>query len=492
MQNINIVSFLIFDLIIWGLAITAFRDLKVNSQMHNYWRLALVMFGIGYALFGVAPFIDFFFLTPANICVVAAFVLTALLFRTWNTKVTKKLELSLLVAVLLLAVGFEVVRNYGTFQQRVVLINVVLIACAIWHAYELVRLHKKSPVFFVRFLLALSVLYVFFSASRILIVVHGTDPTSGNLYNEDLWAFASRWGLMATDVLTYIAISGYYTEQSWIKEKDALNSQLNSLQTISTLKQEINTAEKLNRDLVQVLSEKHKLLSNLSASMKSSKMGAMTSSLAHEINQPLTAIRLNAEGLLAEANNQNSREFIKANSQLVISDADRITGIVKKIRQFFNNDYSDFKEVNLAAMVELVAEFVRVECKEKQIDLLINVDPDLNVLGDQGQLQMVVFNLLNNAIDALENLDTKGRVTIESGMHDGHVLLSVTDNGRGVPHELKAQVFDLFRTSKPDGMGVGLWLSRAVMENHRGELILDPCNDQFGARFVIKFLDSKA
>jgi signal transduction histidine kinase len=490
MQNINIISFLIFDLIIWGLAITAFRDLKVNSQMHNYWRMALVMFGTGYALFGVAPFIDLFFLTPANICVVAAFVATALLFRTWNTQVTKQLEISLLVAVMLLAGGFELVRNFGTFQQRVVLINVVLIACAIWHAYELVRLHKKSPVFFVKFLLVLSVLYIFFSASRIFIVLYGSDPTDISLYTENLWAFASRWGLMATDVLTYIAISGYYTEQSWIKEKEALNLQLSNMETIANLKKEINSAEQLNNDLVQVLNEKHKLLTNLSTSMKSSKMGAMASSLAHEINQPLTSIRLNAEVLLGEAKRQNFQEFIKDNLQYVINDADRIDGIVKKIRQFFNNDYSDFKPVNLAALVRLVVEFVEVECKEKQIDLCINVDPDLSVLGDQGQLQMVVFNLLNNAIDALETAESKRCISVESFMQDGHVSLCVSDNGIGVAHELKDRIFDLFRTSKTNGMGVGLWISRAVMENHRGELILDSEHDQTGARFVMQFNES--
>ena len=487
MLNINIVSFLIFDLIIWGLAITAFRDLKVNSQMHNYWRLALVMFGTGYALFGATPFIDLAFLTPANICVVAAFVSTALLFRTWNTKVTKQLELSLLIAVLLLAVVFECVRNYGTFQQRVVLINVTLIACAIWHAYELVRLHKKSPGFFVKFLIALSFLYIFFSTSRILIVLHSPDPVSSNLYNENLWAFASRWGLMATDVLTYIAINGYYTEQSWLKEKAAFHSQLNSLQTIANLKQDIHTAEQLNRDLAQVLAEKHKLLTNLSTSMKSSQMGAMASSLAHEINQPLVAIRLNAEMLLDEAKKQNAQEFIQANLQYLIGDVDRIDGIVTKIRQFFNNVDSDFKTVNLAALVEFVMEYIEDECKAKKIDLLINVHPELNVHGDLGQLQMVVFNLLNNAIDALETLDGQRCITVESAMQDGHVTLSVSDNGAGVPHELKDRIFDLFRTSKSNGMGVGLWLSRAVMENHRGKLVLDSNHRGTGAKFAMHF-----
>jgi signal transduction histidine kinase len=487
MLNINIISFLIFDLIIWGLAITAFRDLKINSRMHNYWRLALVMFGTGYALFAAAPFIDLFFLTPANICVVAAFVSTSLLLRTWNTKVTKQLELTLLVAVLLLTVVFEFVRNNGTFQQRVVLINVSLIACAIWHVYELVRLHKKSPVFFVKYLLVLSVLYIFFSTSRILIVVYGSDPAHISLYNEDLWAFASRWGLMATDVLTYIAINGYYTEQAWIKEKAAFNAQLNNLQTIANLKQEVRTAEQLNRDLAQVLTEKHKLLTGLSTSMKSSKMGAMASSLAHEINQPLVAIRLNAEMLLDEAKKQKTQEFTQTNLQYLIDDVDRIDGIVNKIKQFFYNDYSDFKAVNLSALVNFVIEYVEDECKAKKIDLLINVEPDLNVQGDQGQLQMVVFNLLNNAIDALENLDIKRCISVESAMQDGHVTLSVSDNGIGVPHELRDRIFDLFRTSKSDGMGVGLWLSRAVMENHRGKLLLDSTDVGIGAKFSMHF-----
>lgn len=395
--------------------------------------------------------------------------------------------MSLLVAVLLLAVSFELVRNYGTFQQRVVLINVILIACAIWHAYELVRLHNRSPAFFVKFLLVLSVLYIFFSASRILIVVHGSDPASTNLYSEDLWAFATRWGLMATDVLTYIAINGYYTEQSWSKEKAALNSQLSNLQIITNLKQDINTAEKLNHDLARVLAEKRKLLNNLSTSMKTSKMGAIASSLAHEISQPLTSIRLNAEVLLEEAKKQESQDFIHANLQYLINDVDRLDEIVKKIRQFFNCDYSDFKEVNLATLAEVVSEFLEVECKEKQIDLFINVDSDLSVLGDQGQLQMVVFNLLNNAIDAVENLDSRRCITVESVMQDGHITLSISDNGAGVPHGLRDSVFDLFHTSKTDGMGVGLWLSRAVMENHRGKLVLDPTNNKTSAKFVMHF-----
>ena len=72
-------------------------------------------------------------------------------------------------------------------------------------------------------------------------------------------------------------------------------------------------------------------------------------------------------------------------------------------------------------------------------------------------------------------------------MQDGNVTLSVSDNGTGVPHELRDQIFDLFRTSKSDGMGVGLWLSRAVMENHRGKLVLDSTHRGTGAKFAMHF-----
>jgi signal transduction histidine kinase len=72
-------------------------------------------------------------------------------------------------------------------------------------------------------------------------------------------------------------------------------------------------------------------------------------------------------------------------------------------------------------------------------------------------------------------------------MHDGHITLSVSDNGAGVAYELRDRIFDLFRTSKSDGMGVGLWLSRAVMENHRGKLVLDSTEVGIGAKFSMHF-----
>ena len=125
----------------------------------------------------------------------------------------------------------------------------------------------------------------------------------------------------------------------------------------------------------------------------------------------------------------------------------------------------------------------------KNIELKLDVDPDLMIRGDSGQLEMVVLNLLNNAIEAVEDQNTKRSIAITSTKIEGKTSLSVEDSGVGVPIAAQEHIFELFRTSKNDGMGVGLWLSRAVMENHRGYLMLDK-NSATGARFVMQFQEA--
>jgi signal transduction histidine kinase len=132
---------------------------------------------------------------------------------------------------------------------------------------------------------------------------------------------------------------------------------------------------------------------------------------------------------------------------------------------------------------------VKEECLIKNIELKLDVDPDLMILGDSGQLEMVVLNLLNNAIEAVEDQNTKRSIAITSTKIEGKTYLSVEDSGVGVPIAAQEHIFELFRTSKNDGMGVGLWLSRAVMENHRGYLMLDK-NSATGARFVMQFQEA--
>ena len=486
MLDVNTISFLGFALLILGLSISAFLDLKVNSQMTNYWRGSLVLIAAGYSFFATAPFVDKFFLTLANTSIFAAGVTLGFLFRRWNTTISNRLKIISISAVFIFFFLFEYTRINGTFQQRVVLIMSVLSVCVIWHIYELARLQKNEPSFFGKLLVAFSLLSLICYWIRIFVVTRGSDPSYIDLFSENVISFGTRWGVMAADVLTFIAINGYYMEKAWSSEKNALNMELIALTKINTLNQELINAEHLNNELSLVLLEKNRLLTSLSSSVKSSRAGIMASSFVHEINQSLTAIRLNAEFLVAVADKPPDDLFVKNNLNFLIKDVDKITEIIENVKRVFHNNQTEFKDLILASIVESGVEFIKDECELKNIDLSVNVDSQLIVRGNQSQLEMVVLNLLNNAIDSLDTFDGKRSIVIASSQVNGNIHLIFEDSGIGVSLELQEKIFDLFRTTKNDGMGFGLWLSRAVMDNHRGSLTLD--NDYSnGARFVIEF-----
>lgn len=131
-------------------------------------------------------------------------------------------------------------------------------------------------------------------------------------------------------------------------------------------------------------------------------------------------------------------------------------------------------------------DYVLEDCQRARIDVVIDIDPKLRVHGDKGQLQMVVFNLISNAKDELKRKEGLRCIIVRANVSQNHIDLEVQDNGAGVPAEIADQIFALFRTTKPEGMGVGLWLSRAVMENHRGQLTYSNMPEG-GARFVMQF-----
>jgi C4-dicarboxylate-specific signal transduction histidine kinase len=212
----------------------------------------------------------------------------------------------------------------------------------------------------------------------------------------------------------------------------------------------------------------------------------MASSFVHEINQSLTAVRLNAEFLLAVADKPPNNLSFKTNLNYLIKDVDKISEIIENVKRVFHNNELDFKDVYIASVVEAAIALVKDECEKKAIEITVNVDPHFIILGNPSQLEMVVLNLTNNAIDSLSTYEGKRTLAFSATQIGSKILLAIEDSGAGVPLELDDKIFELFRTTKNEGMGFGLWLSRAVMDNHRGSLTLDKDYSD-GARFVIEF-----
>jgi signal transduction histidine kinase len=167
-------------------------------------------------------------------------------------------------------------------------------------------------------------------------------------------------------------------------------------------------------------------------------------------------------------------------------DNKRAATIVRSLRSIFTEGESNSQEVQLGDLISSVLDIVRPELKSKNIQIQLRVDEGLMVQVNSSEIEQVILNLLNNAIQALANSGTlQRRIAIEAINADKFVQLSISDNGEGVPAQFKPQLFELLSTTKQTGMGLGLWLCKHIVTRYGGSIQYED-GVGGGARFVIK------
>ncbi len=227
-----------------------------------------------------------------------------------------------------------------------------------------------------------------------------------------------------------------------------------------------------NKSLEEMLEEKNALMSTLSLSAKANSMGTMLGAIAHEINQPLGAIRLNTELLMALNSRAGDREGFQTSLEHILQDNERAAVVVSSLRKFFVKGSNEFVPIDISEMVSDAHRILMPEARLHGVSLIADIEPDLWIMGDQNQLQMVALNLMNNAMDAVAGVSGEKNVFIHLFQHENRVMLEVSDNGPGIADGRVSTIFELFNTTKEKGMGMGLWLSRAIMDSHEGTIKL--------------------
>ena len=227
-----------------------------------------------------------------------------------------------------------------------------------------------------------------------------------------------------------------------------------------------------NKSLEEMLEEKNALMRTLSLSAKANSMGTMLGAIAHEINQPLGAIRLNTELLMTINRRQGDQQGFQESLEHILQDNERAAIVVSSLRKFFVKGSSEFVPLDMSVLVSDTHRILLPEARLHQVGILVDIEPDLWVEADQNQLQMVTLNLINNALDAVAEVPGEKSVFIRLFHQDTNVVLEVSDNGPGVQRDRVASIFELFNTTKEKGMGMGLWLSRAIMDSHEGSIKL--------------------
>jgi PAS domain S-box-containing protein len=268
-------------------------------------------------------------------------------------------------------------------------------------------------------------------------------------------------------------------DRVFLTTKSLLSDESGKPYALFGISAEITERKKAEADLREMQME----LAHLNRVMT---VGELAASIAHEINQPLAAIVWNANAALRWlALDPPNLAKAHDSAELIIRDGDRATQVLARIRALLKKTPPSKTSLDVNEFINEVVALAQSEIVQHSIRLGVELANDLpKVPGDRIQLQQVTLNLIVNAVEALLSIDDRERtLLITSGrFNDNEVRIAVSDNGPGIDPQTAQHVFDAFCTTKPEGMGMGLAISRSIIDAHGGRLWTEP-NGQFGATF---------
>jgi PAS domain S-box-containing protein len=231
--------------------------------------------------------------------------------------------------------------------------------------------------------------------------------------------------------------------------------------------------------------EREQLRTDLAHMNRVSILGELAASVSHELKQPITAAITNAKTCMRwlKRDQPDVDEALEATSRIV-KDGTHATEIIDRLRSLYKKSPPQRELVDVNEIVREMLVLLRGEASRYSISTRTELAPDLpKITADRVQLQQVFMNLILNAIEAMK--DTAGELTIKTELgQDGQLLISVSDMGVGLPAEKTDQIFNAFFTTKPQGSGMGLAISRSIIESHGGRLWASANNGR-GATFQL-------
>jgi len=467
MKYANEIFFLVFALILWGLLYGSrfLLTLGKSSQSEKLWLIALTLTASSFTLFSLASTISLSLLTLANTCFIANFIYFALFCRSLNSLIPKNTHIFIFAGLLVFVAFFEYLRQSGLFVERVGLISLIAASCFIWQLLELRRL-KEIESTQLRFLIYTTVIELFLTIARFTVLYIDDGGSTPNLYQEGVLSSSIRWAWLGISILSYVAVLGYWLEKISIEKAQALQD---------------------SSKVIALLREKENLIMGLMKANKTAVTGALSASIAHELNQPLGASNINIQFLKSKLDKgQLNPELGKEVLDDLERDNKRAATIVRSLRSIFIESDIKTEDVKVGQIIDSVLEIVNSDLLAKNIQVNLNVDQNLRVHIKDAEFQQVFLNLINNAVQSISSLEAvKGHIQIEATQNEDKAQISISDNGSGVPKEQQLGLFELLNTTKETGMGLGLWLCKHIITRYEGSIYYKDAVGR-GAKFVIE------
>jgi signal transduction histidine kinase len=237
--------------------------------------------------------------------------------------------------------------------------------------------------------------------------------------------------------------------------------------------------------IVRDLTETKILQERINRAERLAALGQVVAEISHEIKNPLMMIGGFARQLAKDSRDEKSL----AKLDIIANEVQRLESLLKEMREFYLPRALELKGFDINALLRQVQDFIKEECDKRGIGLEFRTDrEEIFVDGDRARLEQVLLNLAKNALEAMGQ---GGKISFASGLKQGLVKISISDNGVGLSEEEKAKIFSPFYTTKKQGTGLGLSICKRIIEDHPGSALEFTSEKGKGSTFILKIPESR-
>ena len=301
------------------------------------------------------------------------------------------------------------------------------------------------------------------------------------LFLPVIWA-ATRHGVYGAALIVFTLQLAIVTLVRWTNAADIEVAELQMLDAVLAL---------VAFFIGIVVDERRQVADELKHTLRLAAAGEMAAALAHELNQPMTALSAYGKACEHLLERGETGELLKSAIQRMIVESGRAAEVVRRLRDFFRTGALRLEPVQASALLAAITQQFFSQCREQGVELAVAQAPPVEVLADRIQIELVLRNLLANALDSVAACAPGQRRIVLSAQSVGGARLRITveDSGAGVSEALSKRLFEPFVSSKASGLGLGLVLSRAIVEAHGGNLWAE-VSDHGVFRFILPTLES--
>lgn len=447
---------------------------QYRDKQSNWWCYGSILSGVGVVLVGARGFVpDFLSYQLAQFLVIfGAFS------RIWAIRYEFSDRAKYLAWIYLSVYGAYIIGFHFFIEleinsrARLIYTNVFFMLATIEFAYINYKLKRLHPTRLSFSILLYSAIFQFSS------FVYATytltqQPASGFSFTYTTYHYV---------ILVSLLILTIFANYAFLRLKIEKISEKHIDEQVTLAKQLISQEEAVKFSIAR-----EQLMKQLNKSTRASTLGMFASAIAHEINQPLASIRLNAQLLLRATEHQNmSAPDYQVAMNRIIADNERASDIIKTLRTLLIEGSESHTAIDLNHITREIIPSSNLQHHSEDIKLTLELaDKEMLVYGNKTQLQLAILNLINNAIDALKETNHQKEIRISSQEGLDHTIeLCIEDSGNGIADEQINSLFQPFSTSKKYGMGVGLAISQSIANNHYGVIKAENIPGS-GARFTL-------